>query len=295
MSVVTKSGTNQYHGALWEFLRNKDMDARGYFESTLPPLKQNQYGASAGGPVWIPKVYNGKNRTFFYAAWEGFRLRSAVTTGQLAPTDAMRSGDFSALGVPIYDPATTTLESRRPVRTRAPRSLTPLSPPTGSARSPRFSRHSSRHAGPLVNGNNVYSSGPAQTNQDSGTIRGDQNFGNNNQLMFRYSQFDQEVANTTDIVGLNTIHVYGHNYVGHWTHTFNPRAFSDVYFGRNYGDTITGTEFPGEDAGFLGQLQTLGMSKSWMTLNNKLYAPQWSADNYFSLSGSQLQETESGG
>ena len=109
VSVVTKSGTNQYHGALWEFLRNKDMDARGYFESTLPPLKQNQYGASVGGPVWIPKVYNGKNRTFFYAAWEGFRIRSAVTTGALAPTDAMRNGDFSALGVPIYDPATTTL------------------------------------------------------------------------------------------------------------------------------------------------------------------------------------------
>ena len=109
--------------------------------------------------------------------------------------------------------------------------------------------------------------------------------------MFRYSQFDQEEANTTNIVGLNTIHVLGHNYVGHWTHTFSPTAFSDVYFGRNYGDTITGTGFPGETAGFLGQLQTLGMSKSWMTLDNKLYAPQWSADNYSSLSGSQLQET----
>ena len=99
-----------------------------------------------------------------------------------------------------------------------------------------------------MNGNNIFSSGPAQTNQDSGTIRGDQNFGNNNQLMFRYSQFDQQVANTTNIIGLNTIHVFGHNYIGHWTHTFNPTAFSDVYFGRNYGDTITGTGYPSETA-----------------------------------------------
>jgi len=290
VSVVTKSGTNQFHGALWEFLRNKDMDARGYFESTLPPLKQNQYGASVGGPVWIPKVYDGKNRTFFYAAWEGFRIRSAVTTGALGPTDAMRNGDFSALGVPIYDPATTTLNPATGTYSRSVFS-------GGIIPSDRINPISALfqsllpHAGALVNGNNIYSSGPAQTNQDSGTIRGDQNFGNNNQLMFRYSQFDQEVANTTNIIGLNTIHVFGHNYVGHWTHTFNPTAFSDVYFGRNFGDTITGTGYPSETPAFLGQLQTLGMSKSWMTLNNKLYAPQWSADNYLSLNGSQLQET----
>ncbi len=243
VSVVTKSGTNQYHGALWEFLRNKDMDARGYFESTLPPLKQNQYGASAGGPVWIPKVYNGKNRTFFYAAWEGFRIRSAVTTGALAPTDAMRNGDFSALGVPIYDPATTTLD---PATGTYSRSVFPGGIIPSGRISPISALYQSLipHAGALVNGANIFSAGPAQTNQDSGTIRGDQNFGNNNQLMFRYSQFDQEVANTTNVIGLNTIHVLGHNYIGHWTHTFNPTAFSDVYFGRNFGDTITGTGLP---------------------------------------------------
>ena len=120
VSVVTKSGTNQFHGALWEFLRNKDMDARGYFESTLPPLRQNQYGASVGGPVWIPKVYNGKNRTFFYAAWEGFRFRSASDNRSPWTDGCERNGDFSALGVPIYDPATTTLNAATRYDTRAP-------------------------------------------------------------------------------------------------------------------------------------------------------------------------------
>ena len=127
VSVVTKSGTNQYHGALWEYLRNQVMDATGYFATTLAPLRQNQYGASVGGPLSIPKLYNGKNRTFFYLAWEDFKYRSAVETGALGPTAAMRAGDFSALclsgfsgGVcndrdpktgqvlhQLYDPATT--------------------------------------------------------------------------------------------------------------------------------------------------------------------------------------------
>jgi len=290
VSVVTKSGTNQYHGSLWEFLRNDAMDARGYFESSLPPLRQNQYGASVGGPVSIPKLYSGKNRTFFYAAWEGYRFRSASTTGVLVPTDAERNGDFSALSVPIYDPATTTFN---PATGSYSRSVFPGNIIPSNRIDPISAAYQSLipHAGPLVNGNNLYSSGPELTNQDTGTARGDQNFGNNNQVMFRYSQFDQQVANTTNVIGENTIHVLGHNYIGHYTHTFSPTTFSDVYFGRNWGDTITGTTYPSQDPAFLGQLQTLGMSTAWMTLNNKLYAPQWNPDGYFQFSGSQLQET----
>jgi hypothetical protein len=290
VSVVTKSGTNQFHGALWEFLRNSAMDSRGYFESTLAPLRQNQYGASVGGPVWIPKLYNGRNKTFFYAAWESYRFRSANETGELGPTDAERGGDFSALSAPIYDPATTTYNAATNSysRTQFPGNIIP---------SNRINPISALfqtlipHAGALVNGSNIYSSGPEQTNQDSGTLRADQNFGNNNQLTFRYSQFNQQEANATDIIGLNTTHVLGHNYIGHWTHTYSPTAFSDVYFGRNYGDTVTGTGFPSENAAFLSQLQTLGMSTYWMTLDSKLYAPQWAPDGYLGLSGSQLQET----
>ncbi len=290
VSVVTKSGTNQFHGALWEFLRNSAMDSRGYFEQSLAPLRQNQYGASVGGPVWIPKVYNGKNRTFFYAAWESWRFRSANETGVLGPTDAERSGDFSALGTPIYDPATTTYDATTGTysRTQFPGNIIPSNRinPISALFQTLIPR-----AGALVNGSNIYSSGPQQTNQDSGTLRADQNFGNNNQLTFRYSQFNQQEANATDIIGLNNTHVLGHNYIGHWTHTFSPTAFSDVYFGRNYGDTITGNSFPGENSAFLSQLQTLGMSKYWMTLDNTLYAPQWGADGYIGLTGSQLQET----
>jgi hypothetical protein len=307
VSVVTKSGTNQFHGALWEFLRNSAMDSRGYFESSLPPLRQNQYGASVGGPISIPKVYDGKNKTFFYAAWEGYRYRSANETGVLGPTDAERGGDFSALCVngftngvcndrdssgniehQLYDPTTTTLTGGAYTRSPFAGNIIPqneINPISA------LFQGLIPHAGPLVKGANIYSSGPQQTNQDSGTVRGDQNFGNNNQLMFRYSQFDQKEANAADIIGLNNTHVLGHNYIGHWTHTFSPTAFSDVYFGRNYGDVVTGTGFQSETPAFLDQLKSLGMSSYWMTLNNTTYAPQWGVDNYISLTGSQLQET----
>ncbi len=304
VSVVTKSGTNEFHGTLWEFLRNQVMDATGYFNASKPPLRQNQYGASVGGPISIPKLYNGKNRTFFFAAWEGYRFRSASETGVLGPTDAERGGDFSALSAPIYDPTTTTFNGTSYTRetftqeyNEGPSNTSLCNGHTNCIPASRINPISALyqslipHAGPLVNGSNIYSSGPQQTNQDSGTLRADQNFGNNDQLMFRYSQFNQQVADATDIIGQVATHVLGHNYIGHWTHTFSPTAFSDVYFGRNYGDATTGTAFPGENAAFIGQLQTLGMSTAWMTLNNTLYAPQWSPDGYIGLTGSQLQET----
>ena len=211
------------------------MDARGYFESSLPPLRQNQYGASVGGPVSIPKLYNGKNRTFFYAAWEGYRFRSASKPGAWA--------DGRGAQRRFQRPERTHLRSgndhvqiRQPVHTRAPCSLATSSP--ANRIDPISAAYQSLipHAGPLVNGNNLYSSGPQQTNQDTGTVRGDQNFGNNNQVMFRYSQFDQQVANTTNVIGEN-IDPCSRPQL-HWpldSHVQPDSTFSDVYFGRNYG------------------------------------------------------------
>ena len=304
VSVVTKSGTNHYHGALWEFLRNYDMDATGYFNVGKPPLKQNQYGASVGGPVSIPHLYNGKNRTFFYAAWEGYRYRNANKGGALGPTDAMRNGDFSALGVDIYDPTTTkpsgssyTRETFTEEYNEPNASLTNCPTTTNCIPTSRFDPISLMyqnllpHAGELINGNNIYVSQPQQTDQDTGTARGDQNFGNNDQISFRYSQFNQNVSNVTNVIGTNAIHVWGHNYVGHWTHTYNPRTFSDVYFGRNYGVTITETIYPSDTPSFISQLQTNGMPTTFLTLNNTLWAPQYTANGYLGLSGSQLQQT----
>src|SRR5579863_3266685 len=114
ITFVSKSGTNDFHGVGYDFLRNDDFDARGFFAPTRSIYKQNDFGATAGGPVWIPKVYNGRNKTFFYVAYEGFRNRIGSNGSILSvPTPEMYQGDFSKLVgsngalVPIYDPATT--------------------------------------------------------------------------------------------------------------------------------------------------------------------------------------------
>ena len=303
VSVVTKGGTNQYHGDLWEYLRNSTMDSTGYFEKSLPPLRQNQFGASLGGPLSIPKLYNGKNRTFFFLAWEGYRYANKAETGGTGPTDAMRNGDFSALGVDIYDPATTALVNGQYTRQTFTQEYKEgagnpslCSGHINCIPSSRFSPISLLYqsiipkSNPTIQkGANVFVPIPIPQKQDSGTLRFDQNFGNNNQVYFRYSQFDLQKATQTGTIGTQNIHVYGHNYIGHWTHEFSPSTFSDVYFGRNYGYTITGATHPGEDAAFLSALKQDGMSTYWMTLASKVYAPQFTANGYVGLSGSQLQ------
>jgi hypothetical protein len=92
-TVVVRSGSNQLHGTLYEFLRNDHLDARNFFASQVEPLKQNQFGSTIGGPVR-------KNKDFFFGFYEGFRNRQGITQSATVPSDAQRSGDFSGLKDP---------------------------------------------------------------------------------------------------------------------------------------------------------------------------------------------------
>lgn len=111
INFTTKSGTNTLHGSAWEFIRNKIFNANTFFSDRAnlpnPPFTQNQYGFNIGGPVILPHIYNGQNRTFFFLDWEGFGLRQGETFAETVPTPAERSGDLSALGVTLYDPLST--------------------------------------------------------------------------------------------------------------------------------------------------------------------------------------------
>ena len=108
-NIVTRSGTNQYHGALWEFLRNDAMDASDYFSRSVQPLKQNQFGGTFGGPIV-------KDKTFFFGYYEGFRNRQGETVPATVPSPAERARQLWAVVHRItssFDPAGNCMQSDR--------------------------------------------------------------------------------------------------------------------------------------------------------------------------------------
>jgi hypothetical protein len=114
--VSTKNGTNSFLGSAYEINRNNGVGlarARTDYYTKAPQLNKNEFGVNAGGPLYIPKLYNGKNKTFWFFNWEGERLSQFTTSTYNVPTDAMRNGNFSGLVdtqnrlSTIYDPAST--------------------------------------------------------------------------------------------------------------------------------------------------------------------------------------------
>jgi hypothetical protein len=136
VSFVSKSGTNQFHGDLYEYFRNYDMDARGFFATFKPILKQNDFGFTAGAPITIPKIYKGKDRTFWFFSYEGFRNRVGPSVTPLSvPAPEMLTGNFTnwvdgtGKQYKIYDPGTQTLNATTGVytRTQFPNNIIPAS------------------------------------------------------------------------------------------------------------------------------------------------------------------------
>jgi hypothetical protein len=105
--VVSKSGANELHGELYEQNRNRALAAKNFFATQLPapPYNRNEYGGNFSGPVFLPRLYNGRNRTFFFLNYEGFNLAQSNTSSQQVATAAMRQGNFSGLPT-ITDPLT---------------------------------------------------------------------------------------------------------------------------------------------------------------------------------------------
>jgi hypothetical protein len=132
-SFSFKSGTNQLHGSVFDILRNNALDSRGFFSPTVGTEKQNDFGVSVGGPVYIPHVYDGRNHTFWMFSYEGMRFRGGTFTSLITlPTAAELTGDFSGLvdangkTIPIYDPTTTVSDgSGGLTRTQFPGNIIP--------------------------------------------------------------------------------------------------------------------------------------------------------------------------
>lgn len=110
VNVVVDSGTSQYHGGVYEYFRNEKLNANNFFNNLRGIERQrdryNQFGAKLGGPIRIPKVYDGSQRSFFFVNYEGLRRQQPSTQTSTIPNEAFRAGDFSASPVPVHDPRT---------------------------------------------------------------------------------------------------------------------------------------------------------------------------------------------
>lgn len=131
VTLTTRAGSNQFHGSLYEFFRNDKLNANDWNSNRFGRAKgvfhDNVFGGAFGGPIWVPKVYKGKDKTFFFVNYEATRRRTG-SNAQLAsvPSDLEREGDFSQTlidtGIPakIFDPLTARAEAGRVVRTAFP-------------------------------------------------------------------------------------------------------------------------------------------------------------------------------
>src|SRR5215472_3530994 len=121
INLSTKSGSTGLHGEAYEYLRNKVLNANDFFLNKAgkkrPPFTQNQFGANAGGPLWIPHVYDGRDKTFWFFSWEGFRLRIGNAFTTTVPTAAEEAGNFSAIKTQVVDPCSGTVSGFGACRT----------------------------------------------------------------------------------------------------------------------------------------------------------------------------------
>jgi len=207
INVITKAGSNEVHGSAFDFLRNAAVDARNFFDlanQPIPPYKQNQFGATFGGPVNLPKLYKGRDRTFFFFSWESLRVRQAQTSIATVPTAAVRGGDFSGAGVTIYDPASTKADPSNPgqyLRTPFPNNVVPSS---------RFDPVSQNLLKYLPDANlpgsvnNYINNLGVITNNYQITGRIDQKLTNSNNLFGRYGISNEYSFNPGAFLGLGT-------------------------------------------------------------------------------------------
>ncbi len=233
VNVVTKSGTNDLHGSLWSYYRDQIFDARTYFLPTTAektPFHQNQFGGAVGGPVVIPKLYDGKNKTFFYGAYQGFRYSQNSNTVLKVPTQAELAGDESDLlrqaqPQQLYNPFTTRLNpaTGQYIRDPFPNNQIPAS--LIDPRMVAYAQFVFPAAGPTFDsaGDNALDTTPTTQSQNEYSIRVDQSLGTKNSAWFRYSTFRSTAHTSGGLPSLLTLTTtpatnYGLSYV----HTFSP-------------------------------------------------------------------------
>jgi hypothetical protein len=218
LNGTTKSGANDFHGVLFEFLRNDKLDARNFFALQRDVLKRNQFGGGIGGPLSIPKLYNGKNRTFFFLNYEGMRQRAGQVFNSLVPSPAQKSGDFSAPGLnTIYDPTNASPFPGNRIPT--------------SRLSPQAQFFAKYLSDPNLGNRAIFA--PSQVlDQDQFTVRLDQTISSKHRAFVRYSfiNYQENDPNTFPALGYASLNTRGHNIVVALNSNLKPTLINEARF-----------------------------------------------------------------
>ena len=240
-TAVTKAGTNQFHGSLFEFLRNDAMDAQHYFANDKPPLRYNQFGGTLGGPII-------KDKTHFFIAYEGTITTTGSPLNITVPTLDQRQGIFTGLtdaqgrAIKLYDPFTTRQDPNDPsrkIRDPFPNNVIPQAQFDPVATNLIDFYPQPNQAGNLAGANNFNANQKPKRTQHHGTIRVDHTFNEKDKIFGRYiaqfndkpqiSVFPEPAANS---VGANTRNILNlaHTLTGTWIHMFSPTTINDFKF-----------------------------------------------------------------
>jgi hypothetical protein len=260
VTFITKSGTNQLHGSLFEYLQNDALDATILNFGTKAPKRFNTFGGSLGGPVTIPHLYNGKDKTFFYADYEGNRRRTSFPEQYLVPTADQRNGNLN--GLPIIDPqsgaSTNTLtdplsglpfaNNTIPLTRLNPVSLNLLN---GYYPLPNVSGGS---------GYNYETLQPIPSNTNGWDARLDQNITSKQQIYARYSWKNllTETANPLLPNDLNVEH--DRSFVVSYNYAITPKMVNEARFG--FTTSLIDTTFPIQGAAAINELGLTGINVS---------------------------------
>jgi hypothetical protein len=252
VTFATKAGTSQFHGSLFEYLRNSALDSNGFNANAAglikPHFQRNQFGYSLGGPVIIPHVHHGQPRTFFFSTYEGLRQTKAGSFTGTVPTALERQGDFSqtrdANGnlIAMYDPRSTTLDPTAPagttryIRTPFVNNVIPAAylNPVGLNILKDYPLPNQPGQG-ASSVNNYFSNAPATSTQDVVNARIDHKFSDTNSIFARYDWF-QRYNNPADpygnnlSAGLNRQRLPGDNVMIDHTWVLSPSLVFDHHF-----------------------------------------------------------------
>lgn len=260
INMVSKSGTNQLHGSLVEFLRNQVLDARGFFTlptpanptAAKPPLRQNQFGYEVDGPVYIPKLYNGKDKTFFMSSYEGYRLVQQSTNLGTEMPAIFFTGNFSS--VPAASITGGAIKDPLNANTPFPGNIIPT-----SRLSPIVAEVQKYYPASNLPGLSSNYSVPVPTtiSTDQTVDRIDQNIGDKIRLYVRaHYQTENVFAGNSVPVNASTIPVKTSNYTVGYTHTLTANLVNDFRVGRHRLDTdnlnyftVNGQKTAGTDLG----------------------------------------------